>query len=181
MRGLDFARLIASLFLAYDYTVYLFDEAYLYPSVTYAVPTLKADIGVFISASHNDFRYNGYKLSCWNGSQFDPAERAHLYEHYIKTVTFGDIKTLALTEAPQDKLWFLGGEKTSGVRTVQEGELAGLPLADPLPDVSGDHYAEKPIDKGDFASTIMSGRSKNVFTCSTCMVCRSMIRLSRSA
>ena len=78
VRGADFARLIASLFLAYDYRVYLFDEACLYPSVTYAVPTLKADIGVFISASHNDFRYNGFKLSCWNGSQFDPAGRASL-------------------------------------------------------------------------------------------------------
>ena len=141
VRGADFARLIASLFLAYDYRVYLFDEACLYPSVTYAVPTLKADIGVFISASHNDFRYNGFKLSCWNGSQFDPAERAHLYENYIKTVTFGDIKTLALTEAPKDKLWFLGGVKTSAGRMIQEGEHAGLPLADPLPDVPGDHYA----------------------------------------
>ncbi len=56
IRGQDFSRLIASLFLAYDYTVYLFDEACLYPSVTYAVPTLRADVGVFISASHNDFR-----------------------------------------------------------------------------------------------------------------------------
>jgi len=88
VRGVDFARLIASLFLAYDYTVYLFDEACLYPSVTFAVPTLKADVGVFISASHNDFRYNGYKLSCQNGSQFDPAERATLYDQYIRAVSF---------------------------------------------------------------------------------------------
>ncbi len=139
VRGVDFARLIASLFLAYDYTVYLFDEACLYPSVTYAVPTLKADIGVFISASHNDFRYNGYKLSCQNGSQFDPAKRNTLYEDYIKKVHFSDIKTLPLAEAPKEKLWFLGGVKAKDGRTITEGEHAGLPLAEPLPD-SGDLY-----------------------------------------
>lgn len=137
VRGADFARMIASLFLAYDYTVYLFDEACLYPSVTYAVPTLKADVGVFISASHNDFRYNGYKLSCHNGSQFDPAERAALYEDFITKMTFSDIKTVALTEAPKDKLWFLGGVRPAKTRTVDTGAHAGLPLADPRPEASG--------------------------------------------
>lgn len=134
IRGADFARLIAELFLAYGYSVYLFDEACLYPSVTFAVPKLKADIGVFISASHNDLRYNGYKLSCQNGSQFDPAERNDLYQNYITKVQFKDIKTLPLLAAPKDKLWFLGGVKPKQARTVSSGELAGLPLADPLPD-----------------------------------------------
>jgi len=140
VRGSDFARLIAELFLAYGYTVYLFDEACLYPSVTYAVPTLRADVGVFISASHNDFRYNGYKLSCQNGSQFDPAERNRLYQDYITKVRFSDIKTLPLAEAPQDKLWFLGGVKRCDGRTIRGGEHAGLPLADPLPG-AGELYA----------------------------------------
>lgn len=133
VRGVDFARLIASLFLAYDYTVYLFDEACLYPSVTFAVPTLKADVGVFISASHNDFRYNGYKLSCQNGSQFDPAERATLYDQYIRAVSFSDIETLEIARAPRDKVWFLGGVKRADGRRIEAGEHAGLPLADPLP------------------------------------------------
>lgn len=140
VRGQDFARLIASLFLAYDFTVYLFDEACMYPSVTFAVPMLRADIGVFISASHNDFRYNGYKLSCQNGSQFDPAERDDLYKNYIRTTTFADIKTLPLTQARDDRLWFLGGVAPKQRRDVQRGEHAGMPLSDPLPDL-GDHYA----------------------------------------
>ena len=133
VRGADFARLIASLFIAYDYTVYLFDEACLYPSVTYAVPTLKVDIGVFISASHNDLRYNGYKLSCQNGSQFDPEERNKLYQEYITKVEFTDIKTVPLSDAPEDKLWFLGGVRSKDGREVSDGDHKGLPLADPLP------------------------------------------------
>ncbi len=139
--GKDFARAIATLFLAYDYTVFIFDEACSYPSVTFAVPTLKADVGVFISASHNDFRYNGYKLSCANGSQFDPAERATLYKDYITKTEFSDIKMKAFTDAPKDKLWFLGGQKSESGKTVSLGAITGLPLADPLSDVSKDHYA----------------------------------------
>ncbi|MBI1825702.1 MAG: hypothetical protein HY287_08710 [Planctomycetes bacterium] len=134
VRGSDFARIIAELFLAYDYTVYLFDEACMYPSVTFAVPTLKADMGVFISASHNDFRYNGYKLSCWNGSQFDPAERDELYRNFIKTSKFTEIKRLSFTEAPRERLWFLGGVKPSTPRLIKSDPHRGLPLADPLPD-----------------------------------------------
>ena len=134
VRGADFARIIAELFLAYEYTVYLFDEACLYPSVTYAVPALKADIGVFISASHNDFRYNGFKLSCQNGSQFDPAERATLYDRYIRAVGFGDIRSLPLMAAPQDRLWFLGGVKSRSESVFRNGPHAGLPKADPLPE-----------------------------------------------
>lgn len=140
VRGADFARMIAGLFLAFDYTVYLFDEACLYPSVTYAVPTLKADVGVFISASHNDFRYNGYKLSCQNGSQFDPAERKDLYKNFITKVKFTDIRTSPLTEAAPGKLWFLGGVRSKDARLVEGGVNKGLPLADPLPE-AGDLYA----------------------------------------
>ncbi len=142
VRGQDFARLIASLFLAYDFTVYLFDEACMYPSVTFAVPTLRADIGVFISASHNDFRYNGYKLSCQNGSQFDPAQRDDLYQNYIRTTTFADIKTLPLSAAREERLWFLGGVPSRERREIQRGEHAGMPEGDPLPDC-GDRYAER--------------------------------------
>lgn len=139
--GSEFARAIASLFLAYDYTVYIFDEACSYPSVTFAVPTLKADVGVFISASHNDFRYNGYKLSCANGSQFDPVERATLYKDYITRMNFSDIKTISFSDAPKEKLWFLGGEKSKKPRTFTHGEHESLPQADPLSEADSQHYA----------------------------------------
>jgi phosphoglucomutase len=111
VRGGDFARAIAELFLAYGYTIYLFDEPCPYPMVTFAIPfkEIKAHVGILISASHNDYRYNGYKLSCGNGSQFDPRERDEMYENYIVPATFADVKLKALGEAPEGKLWWLGG------------------------------------------------------------------------
>ncbi len=118
VRGGDFGRLIAELFLAFDYTVYLFDEPCPYPMVTYAIPSelIKAQVGILISASHNDYRYNGYKLSCGNGSQFDPKERGEMYEKYIEPATFEDIQLCPLRDAAPGRLIFLGGgEPVPGV------------------------------------------------------------------
>ncbi|MCH9032753.1 MAG: hypothetical protein IIB00_10930, partial [candidate division Zixibacteria bacterium] len=112
VRGRDLAEIVAQLFLAYDYTVYFFDEPCPYPEVTFAIPNekIKADIGILISASHNDYRYNGYKLSCGNGSQFDPQERDKMYNDYIQPATTREIKLLPFHEAADGRLWYLGGE-----------------------------------------------------------------------
>ena len=118
IRGHDLAALVAQLFLAYDYTVYFFDAPCPYPEVTFAIPhdSIKADVGILISASHNDYRYNGYKLSCRNGSQFDPEERDEMYEKYIAFAESKQICLCPFSEAPKDKLWFLGGQEP-----LQEG------------------------------------------------------------
>jgi len=112
VRGFDFARIVGELFLYYGYTVYFFDAPCPYPEVTFAIPheTVKADVGVLISASHNDFRYNGYKLSCSNGSQFDPEERDKMYNDYIVHAKPADIKLRSFADAAEGRLWFLGGD-----------------------------------------------------------------------
>ena len=111
VRGGDFAAAIAQLFLAYGFTVFLFDEPCPYPEVTFAIPygQIKADLGILISASHNDYRYNGYKLSCANGSQFDPDQRDRMYNDYIAKATFADIRLCPLDQAQTGQLRFLGG------------------------------------------------------------------------
>jgi phosphomannomutase len=117
IRGQDLAELVAQLFLGYDYTVYFFDAPCPYPEVTFAIPyaSIKADVGILISASHNDYRYNGYKLSCSNGSQFDPRERDEMYEKYIAASGPKQIRLCPFDKAPDGKLWFLGGsEPVSG-------------------------------------------------------------------
>ena len=91
----------------------MFDAPCPYPEVTFAIPynEIKAQIGILISASHNDYRYNGYKLSCGNGSQFDPEERTEMYKDYIMNVTTDDIKILSMKDAPKGRIIFLGGDK----------------------------------------------------------------------
>lgn len=112
IRGYDFAAIVAQLFLYHGYTVYFFDEPGPYPEMTFAIPYqgIKADLGILISASHNDYRYNGYKLSCCNGSQFDPEQRDEMYEKYIAKARFEDIKLCSFANAQPGKLIFIGGE-----------------------------------------------------------------------
>jgi phosphoglucomutase len=113
VRGFDFAAIVGQLFLAYGYTVYFFDEPVPYPEMTFAIPYkgIQADLGILISASHNDYRYNGYKLSCSNGSQFDPEERNTMYDRYIAKATSSDIRLCPFHQASKDKLVFLGGDE----------------------------------------------------------------------
>lgn len=114
VQGAAFARIIAETFLAEGVEVFLFDEAVPYPEVTFAIPTMKADAGVFISASHNDYRYNGFKLSGPNGSQFSPEVRDEILAKYIAPASPADIDPLDLDSAPEDKLallHFLGGSE----------------------------------------------------------------------
>ncbi|HUT24321.1 MAG TPA: hypothetical protein VM492_08275, partial [Sumerlaeia bacterium] len=112
VRGLDFAATIAQLFLACGYAVYFFDAPCLYPEVTFAIPdsAVRAHLGILISASHNDYRYNGYKLSCANGSQFDPQEREAMYNDYIRKARTDDIMLCSFEDAPNERLYFLGGD-----------------------------------------------------------------------
>lgn len=110
VRGFDFAACAAQLFLYYGYTVFFFDAPCPYPEVTYAIPALEADMGILISASHNDYRYNGYKLSCANGSQFDLHDRNIIYEKYVQNATTEDIYLCSFKDAKDGKLWFLGGD-----------------------------------------------------------------------
>ncbi len=113
IRGYDLAAIVAQLFLAYDYTVYLFDEPCPYPEVTFAIPheSIKADLGILISASHNDYRYNGYKLSCSNGSQFDSRQRDEMYAKYIATAEPSQIRLCPFGQAADGRLRFLGGDE----------------------------------------------------------------------
>lgn len=109
LRGRDFAHLIASVFISYGVKVYLFDDVVPYPEVTFAIPFLKADMGILVSASHNDRRYNGYKLSGANGSQFSIEDRSIILNDYIGKIGFDKVKFADLSKAGNNKLVFLGG------------------------------------------------------------------------
>jgi len=109
LRGREFAELVARVFISFGLKVYLFDDVVPYPEVTFAIPYLRADMGILISASHNDRRYNGYKLSCANGSQFSIQDRAVILNDYIGKTEFGMINLVNLESVKEDQLVFLGG------------------------------------------------------------------------
>lgn len=111
VRGESFAKIVTELLLAEGLRVYLFDEAVPYPEVTFAIPFLGADAGIFISASHNDYRYNGFKMSAANGSQFAPESRAAVIKR-ISASTPSQLRLAKLETASKDvlaRLFFLGG------------------------------------------------------------------------
>ncbi len=114
IQGMAFARCITEVLLAQGLRVYLFDEAVPYPEVTFAIPVLEADVGMFISASHNDYRYNGFKLSGPNGSQIPPAVRDRILGEFILGTEPKDIRPVSLAESGPDlleRLVFLGGDE----------------------------------------------------------------------
>ncbi len=63
-----FSRLIANMFLKNNFFVFLFDENSSLPELSFAVTHFNADMGIEVTASHNDKRYNGYKLITKYGS-----------------------------------------------------------------------------------------------------------------
>lgn len=111
IHGREFAEIIVKAFLAEGLKVYLFDETCPFPELTFAVPDLGADLGILISASHNDKRYNGYKLTERTGAQFEKKERDWLYFNFIAKASTKDIRLTDFPEAPSEQLVFLGGDK----------------------------------------------------------------------
>jgi len=109
IQGQAFAELIAKVFLTAGIKVFLFDEACPYPELTFAIPYLGADFGILVSASHNDRRYNGYKLSARTGAQFEKKERDIIFYKYIKNVTFDKIKIDFDISKHAHLLTFIGG------------------------------------------------------------------------
>jgi len=112
VQGRFFAELVTSLFLREGLDVYLFDRVCSFPELTFAIPYLKADMGILISASHNDKRYNGYKLVSATGAQFSVVARNEIYENFIKKVSLAEIKLAEPSREKAGRLTLIGG-KTS--------------------------------------------------------------------
>lgn len=141
LQGRAFAEIIAKLFLARNLTVYLFNRVASFPEVAFAVPFLKADIGILISASHNDKRYNGYKLLGKTGAQFNIQERNYIYEKFIKNASLSEIELAEFNKKSKKRLVFLGESKKTGRK-----ELSGVKSLNILPQHIS-HIKEFVLDK----------------------------------
>jgi len=63
-----FARAAAEVFTLNNITAYLSDRIISTPALSHAVVERKADLGIMITASHNPYYYNGYKIKGSFGS-----------------------------------------------------------------------------------------------------------------
>ena len=75
-----FSRLIATIFIKNNFSVILFDESNTLPELSFAVTSFNADMGIEITASHNDKRYNGYKLIMNSGGPPSAHDREEITE-----------------------------------------------------------------------------------------------------
>lgn len=65
--GMMFAETVAKVFALSGTKVYLSDRFVSTPMVSYGVINIKASLGVVITASHNSYQYNGFKLKGYYG------------------------------------------------------------------------------------------------------------------
>jgi len=131
LNGKEFADIVAKIFLANGIRVYLFEEACPYPELSFAVTHLHADIGIEISASHNDKRYNGYKISNRYGASLGLSEREMILSYIfgdkkrgIPPIKTSDIKPVNFLLSDNPRLTYLGGEKP--VRDVRKAAFIDI-------------------------------------------------------
>lgn len=71
-RSAEFSRLIADIFVANGFEVYLFEGLRPTPLLSFAIRQLGCHSGVMVTASHNPKEYNGYKAYWKDGGQLVP-------------------------------------------------------------------------------------------------------------
>ena len=65
----SFATMLCDFFLTFGFRTYLFDHMCSSPELVFSIKKLGADLGVMITASHNDKRFNGIKVFTKFGGQ----------------------------------------------------------------------------------------------------------------
>ena len=115
--GRYFADLVAAVFIKEGLKVYLFDEAAPMPEMAFAVAHFHKSLGILISASHNPFEYNGYKVSNEVGMQLTPDERRR-----IEKKVYGDKEQTGISLT--DVAWIL----QASTETPTPSELEASPV-----------------------------------------------------
>ncbi|MBI5732771.1 hypothetical protein HY967_02300 [Candidatus Jorgensenbacteria bacterium] len=92
VQGKAFAELLSRIFIYHHIEVRFFDTPIPYPLALFAVSNLKTDLGVFISASHNDRRCNGFKICTMKGATIELEERNLLYDQYLTRTNISDVR-----------------------------------------------------------------------------------------
>ena len=129
-----FSRLIASIFIKNNFSVILFDESNTLPELSFAVTSFNADMGVEITASHNDKRYNGYKLIMKSGGPPSAHDREEITKEIFNNQTNMPYELLSIDV--QNNI--LNSEKLS---------LIKKPQLDKIPDNEFNKFYNKYLDQ----------------------------------
>ena len=114
-----FAKLVANIFLNEGFIVYLFNQESSTPELAFTVKKLNADMGVEITASHNDKRHNGFKLILKSGSPPNLDERNEMAEYILgnlsksNTMKIFEDNELTNLKSQNTNLLFLGETSNS--------------------------------------------------------------------
>jgi len=87
----EFSELVAEIFTANGFTVYLFEDLRPTPELSFAIRHLKCQTGIVITASHNPPEYNGFKAYWEDGSQI-VAPHDHNIINEVSKLTVDDVK-----------------------------------------------------------------------------------------
>ena len=111
----SFSELVTKIFLNHNFSVFLFNDVVPLPELSFAVTTLQADMGIEITASHNDKRYNGYKLITKSGSPPSIQIRNEISNEIFQNIKINDFELLnspvKLLSKNQGKLVYLTDKK----------------------------------------------------------------------
>ena len=106
----EFALTTALVFAANNIKAYLFKSLRSTPELSFAVRTLKASVGVVVTASHNPPEYNGFKIYGDDGCQLLPIDADKVVEEVNKIKSFSEVKYMDEKEALEKNLLEYLGE-----------------------------------------------------------------------
>lgn len=86
----EFARMAASMWANLGGEAYMFGGARPTPQLSYTIPQIGAHAGVMITASHNPYYDNGYKVYDENGAQM-ASQKTKLLAEFIGEVSVNDV------------------------------------------------------------------------------------------
>lgn len=98
-KSLDFLKCSAQVFAANGIDVYIFREIAPVPLLSFVVRYCGFDAGVMITASHNPFQYNGYKVFGSDGCQLLEGPAKKIYDISKKLDIFSDVKKVSFSYA----------------------------------------------------------------------------------
>ncbi|MDR1416623.1 MAG: phospho-sugar mutase [Prevotellaceae bacterium] len=87
-----FAKIVADIFAANDFHVYLFDALRPTPELSFAIRLFGCQSGVMITASHNPKEYNGYKAYWNDGAQVTAPHDKNIIAEVNKITTPPQVK-----------------------------------------------------------------------------------------